>query len=151
MEYFGYHINMKITSALRYRNLFILVSIVCVLCVSPLADIHLENTETRSYTHGQNHNETTFSMLIHELLFTHLQHTLDHVTLGLSHQTLKKSQNISSKKTASSFFGKAVFTSSLQTNAAYLQGSITILLDPKGAAKTFSQEYSGLSPPIASC
>lgn len=32
------------------------------------------------------HNETSFSLLIHELLFTHLQHTFDHVTLGLSHQ-----------------------------------------------------------------
>ena len=143
---------MKSSSAIKYRNLFMLVPFFCVLCLSPLADIHFEDSNgTRSYTHGQEHSEATFSMLIHELLFTHLQHTFDHLTLGTSHQTFKKNQNISSEKGASSLYAKAVCNSSFQTNTAYLQRSIAILLDPKRTAGTFSREYPGLSPPTLSC
>src|SRR4030042_2685559 len=134
-EYFGYHINMKISSAIKYRNLFILASIFCVLCLSPLADIHLEgSTETRSYTHGREHNETIFSLFIHELLFTHLQHTFDHVTLGASHQTLKKNKNLSSKGTVFSFYPQAVCASKPQTIAIHLLTSIMLLHDNKRAA-----------------
>lgn len=147
-KYFGYHINMKVSSVMRYRNFFILVATFFVLCISPLADIHLESsTETKSYAHGQEHNETIFSLFIHELLFTHLQHTFDHVTLAASNQTVKKNKNLSSKKTASSFYAKAVCNSNFHTNTSYLQKGVAILHDPKGATSTFSQEYSGLSPP----
>lgn len=96
-EYFGYHINMKISLVIRYRNLFILFATFCVLGLSPLADIHIEGSpEKKSYIHGLEHSETSFLMLIHELLFTQLKHTLDHVTIGLSHRTLKENKSISS-------------------------------------------------------
>src|SRR4030043_1656841 len=111
-EYFGYHINMKISSAIKYRNLFILATIFCVLCLSPLADIHLEgSTETTGYTHGRGHNESLFSLFIHELLFSHLQHTFDHVTLGVSHQTLQKIKNLASKGTVFSSYTQPIFAS----------------------------------------
>src|SRR4030042_4927564 len=133
MEYFGYHINMKISSVIKYRNLFVLVATFCVLCLSPLADIHLEgSTETKSYTHGQEHNETIFSILLHEILFTHLQHTLDHITLGVSHQTLKKSKNLSSEGTVFSFYPQAVCASKSQTTDIHLLTSIVLLHDNKG-------------------
>lgn len=145
---FKYNMYMKVSSAIRYRNHFILFAIFCVLCLSPLADIHLEgSTETRSYTHGREHNEIIFSLFIHELLFTHLQHTSDHVTLGASHQTLKKSKNLSSKGTVFSFYPQAVCASKPQTIAIHLLTSIMLLRDNKRAAGTYSREFSGLSPP----
>jgi len=151
-EYFGYHINMKASLVARYRTLFILIATFSVLCLSPLADIHFEvNLNEKAYVHGREHNETIFPLFIHELLFTHLQHTFDHVTLGMSHQTLKKSQNISSEKTVSSFHAKAVCNSSSHTNTSYLQKDILVLLDPPWTTDIFYQEYSGLSPPIFYC
>ena len=58
-EYFRYHINMKVSSVIRYRNLFILVATFCVLCLSPLADMHFEvSSNEKSFTHGREHNET---------------------------------------------------------------------------------------------
>jgi malate/lactate dehydrogenase len=151
-EYFGYHINMKGYLITRYRNLFILIATFFVLCLSPLADIHFEvNSHEKVYVHGQDHSETSFPLFIHELLFSHLQHTFDHVTLGISHQTLKKGQNILSEKTVSSFHSKAVSNSRLQSNTAYLQKDNAVLLDPIWTTGIVSQEYSGLSPPIFSC
>lgn len=148
-EHFGYHINMKISSAIKYRNLFILVTIFCVLCLSPLADIHLEgSTETRSYTHGQEHNETTFSILIHELLFTQLQHTLDNVIPGISYPSVKKNKNLSFKGNASSSYSQAVCSSNSQTITVHLLKGVALLHDHKRAVGTFAREYSGLSPPI---
>ena len=151
-EYFGYHINMKISSAIKYRNLFILATIFCVLCLSPLADIHLEgSTETRSYTHGQDHNETIFSMLIHELLFTQLRHTLDDVTLGFSHRDLKANKSISSKGKASTSYPQVVCISIFETITVHLLKGVALLHNHKRVEGTFFQKYSGLSPPFLFC
>lgn len=140
---------MKISSAIKYRNLFILVTIFSVLCLSPLADIHLEgSTETRSYTHGQEHNETTFSMLLHELLFTQLQHTLDNVIPGISYQSAKKNKNLSLKGNTSPSYSQAVCSSNSQTITVHLLKVVALLHDHKRAVGTFAQVYSGLSPPI---
>ena len=140
---------MKISSAIKYRNLFILVTIFCILCLSPLADIHLEgSTETRSYTHGQEHNETTFSMLIHELLFTQLQHTLDNVIPGISYQSLKTNKNLSLKGNAFSSYSQAVCSSNSQSITVYLLKGVVLPHDHKRAVDTFYRESSGLSPPI---
>ena len=139
---------MKALPAIQYRNIFILVATFWVLCLSPLADIHLEvNSNEKSYVHGQEHSETSLSMFIHELLFTHLQHTLDHITLGVSHQTLKKSKNLSSEGTVFSFYPQAVCASKSQTTDIHLLTSIVLLHDNKGVAGTYSREFSGLSPP----
>lgn len=149
MEYFGYHINMNILSAIRYRNLYIVIAIFCVLCLSPLADIHLEgSTEMRSYTHGQEHNETTFSMLLHELLFTQLQHTLDNVIPGISYSPVKAIKNISLKGNTSSSYSQAVCNANSQTITVHLLKGVALLYDHKRAVGTFSREYSGLSPPL---
>ena len=143
---------MKISSAIKYRNLFILATIFCVLCLSPLADIHLEgSTETRSYTHGQDHNETIFSMLIHELLFTQLRHTLDHVTLRFSHRDLKANKSISSKGKASTSYPQVVCNSNFQTITVHLLKGIALLHDHKRIEGAFFQKYSGLSPPFLFC
>lgn len=148
-EYFGYHINMKISLLIRYRNLFILVATFCVLCLSPLADIHLEgSTETRSYNHGQGHNETIFLMLIHELLFTQLQHTLDNVIPGISYPSVKTNKNISLKGNASSSYPQAACSSNSQTITVHLLKGVALLHDHKRAVGMFSREYSGLSPPL---
>lgn len=139
---------MNISTTIRYRNLFILIATFCVLCLSPLADIHLEgSTETKSYTHGQEHNETTFSMLIHELLFIHLQHTFDHLTLGVSHQNLQKSKNLTSKRTIFSTYTQPIFDSNYQTIAVYSSTSINFLHKNKQKAGIYSRKLSGLSPP----
>ena len=140
---------MKISSVIKYRNLFILVATFCVLCLSPLADIHLEgSTETRSYTHGQEHNETNFSMLIHELLFAQLQHTLDNVIPGISYPSLKTNKNLSLKGNAFSSYSQAVCSSNSQSITVYLLKGVVLPHDHKRAVGTFSREYSGLSPPI---
>ena len=140
---------MKISSVIKYRNLFILVAILFVLCLSPLADIHLEgSTEKSSYTHGREHNETNFSMLIHELLFTQLHHTLDNVIPGISYPSLKAIKNISLKRNASSSYPQAVCNANSQTITVYLLKGVVLLHDHKRAVGTFSREYSGLSPPI---
>jgi len=149
MDYFRYHINMKISSAIKYRNLFILVATFCVLCLSPLADIHLEaGTETRSYTHGQEHNETNFSMLIHELLFAQLQHTLDNVIPGVSYPLIKTNKSLSLKGNSSSSYSQAVYNSNSQTITVHLLKGVAPLHDHKRAVGTFAQVYSGLSPPF---
>jgi hypothetical protein len=148
-EYFGYHIKMEGYLVTRYRNLFILFATFLVLCLSPLADIHFEvNLNEKAYVHGRKHNETIFPLFIHELLFTHLQHSFDHITFGISHQTLKKCQNISSKKTVSSFHAKAVHNTICQTKIASPKKDIVVLLDPLWTTEIFSQKYSGLSPPF---
>jgi len=140
---------MKFASVIRYRNLFILVATFAVLCLSPLADIHLEgSTEERSYTHGQEHNETTFAMLIHELLSSQLQHTLDNVIPGISYPSVKKNKNISLKGNASSSYSQAVCSSNSQTITVHLLKGAVLLHDHKRAVGTFYREYSGLSPPI---
>jgi hypothetical protein len=145
---FIYNINMKVSSVIKYRNLFILVATFWVLCLSPLTDMHLEGSiEMKSYIHGREHNETIFSMLIHELLFTHLQHTLDHITLGLSHRTFKANKSLSSKGPASSSYPQAVCYSNSQTIAVHLSKSIELLHENKRIADTYSREFSGLSPP----
>jgi len=140
---------MKISSAIKYRNLFILVATFFVLCFSPLADIHLEgSTETRSYTHGQEHNETNFSMLIHELLFIQLQHTLDNVIPGISYPSIKTNKNLSLKGNAFSSYPQVVCNANSQTITVYLLKGVALLHDNKRAAGTFSREYPGLSPPL---
>ena len=54
-----------------------LVPFFCVLCLSPLADIHFEDSNgTRSYTHGQEHSEATFSMLIHDASYSSAIHSI---------------------------------------------------------------------------
>ena len=86
---------MLISSAIRYRNLFFLAAFFCVLCLSPLADIHLEgSSETKSFTHGQKHNETIFAMFLHEVLFNQLQHTLDNVFPGISYPSVNINKNL---------------------------------------------------------
>jgi hypothetical protein len=140
---------MIISSAIKYRNLFILVATFCVLCLSPLADIHLESsTETRSYTHGKEHNETTFSMLIHELLFTQLQHTLDNVITEISYAPVKAIKNISLKGKTSQSYSQDVCTADSQTITVHLLKGVAFLHDHKRAVGTFSRESSGLSPPL---
>jgi hypothetical protein len=148
MEYFGYHINMSITSFVRYRNLCVLVATFSVLCLSPLADIHFEvNSNEKAYVHGREHKETIFSLFIHELLFTHLQHTFDHVTLGISHQTLKKSKNLASKGTAFSSNIQTVLASNSKTLAIYASIPIKFFHRHKQTAGIYSRELSGRSPP----
>jgi hypothetical protein len=143
---------MKISSAIKYRNLFILATIFCILCLSPLADIHLEgSTETRSYTHGQEHNETIFSMLIHELLFTQLRHTLDNVIPGISYLPTKAIKNISLKENTSPSYSQAVCSSNSQTITEHLLKGVALLHDHKRVEGTFFQKYSGLSPPFLFC
>lgn len=147
-RYFRYNRNMKVLSVMRYRNIFILVATFCVLCLSPLADIHLErNTEERSYTHGREHNESLFSLFIHELLFFHLQHTFDHVTLGVSHQTLQKSKILASKGSVFSSYTQPIFASNSQTISVHSSTSIKFLHKNKQKAGIYSRELSGLSPP----
>ena len=142
---------MKISSAIKYRNLFILATIFCILCLSPLADIHLEgSTETRSYTHGKEHNETIFPVLIHELLFTQLRHTLDHVTLGFSHRDLKANKSVSPKGKTSTSYPQVVCNSNSQTITVHLLKGV-LLHDHKRVKGIFFQKYSGLSPPFLFC
>jgi hypothetical protein len=140
---------MIISSAIKYRNLFILVATFCVLCLSPLADMHFEvNSNEKGYVHGQEHNETNFSMLIHELLFTQLQHTLDNVIPGISYSPVKAIKNISLKGNTSSSYSQAVCSSNSQTITIYLSKGVALLHDHKRAVGTFDREYSGLSPPL---
>lgn len=142
-------INMKVLSAIKYRTLFILVTTFWVLCFSPLADVHIEgNSEEKSYVHGREHSKTSFSMLIHELLFTYLQHTLDHVIPGISYPSLKINKNISLKGNASSSYPQAVCSSNSQMITIHLLKGVAHLHDHKRAVDTFSREYSGLSPPL---
>jgi len=139
---------MKVLSASQYRNLFVLVATFLVLCLSPLADIHLEgSTEMRSYAHGQEHNKSHFSLFIHELLFSHLQHTFDYVTLGVSHQTLQKSKNLASKGTVFSSYTQPIFASDFPTISVHSSTSIKFLHKNKQKAGIYSRELSGLSPP----
>ena len=140
---------MKISSVIKYRNLFILVATFCVLCLSPLADMHFEvNSNEKGYVHGREHNETNFSMLIHELLFAQLQHTLDNVIPGISYSPVKAIKNISLKGTTSPSYSQAVCNANSQTITVYLLKGVVLLHDHKRAVGTFSREYSGLSPPI---
>ena len=140
---------MKISSVIKYRNLFILVATCFVLCLSPLADIHLEgSTEKSSYTHGREHNETNFSMLIHELLFVQLQHTLDNVIPGISYSPVKVIKNVSLKGNTSSSYSQAVCNANSQTITVHLLKGVVLPHDHKRAVDTFSRKYSGLSPPI---
>jgi len=140
---------MKISSAIKYRNLFILVATFFVLCLSPLADIHLEgSTEKSSYTHGREHNETNFSMLLHELLFTQLQHTLDNVITEISYKPVKAIKNISLKGNTSPSYSQAVCNANSQTITVHLLKGVVLLHDHKRAAGKFSREYPGLSPPL---
>jgi len=149
MEYFGYDINMEMSSKNKCRNLFILVATFFVLCLSPLADIHLEGSiEKRSYTHGREHNETNFSMRIHELLFTQLHHTLDNVIPGISYPSVKKNKNIAVKGNAASSYSQAVCSSNVQSIIVPLLKGVALLHDHKRAVGAFSLDYSGLSPPI---
>lgn len=140
---------MKVPTAIHYRNLFILVATFLVLCFSPLADIHLEGkSNEKSYVHGREHSEKSFSMLIHEILFTHLQHTLDHVILGLSHRSLKAHKSISTKGTVTSSHPQAVCSTNSKTITVYLLKGIALQHDHKRTVGTFSREYSGHSPPL---
>ncbi len=141
---------MTVSSAIKYRTLFILVATFWVLCFSPLADIHFEgNFKENSYVHRREPIETSVLMLIHELLFTHLQHTLDHVTLGFSHRALKANKSISSKGTVSTSYPQIVCSSNPRASTAHLTSSIAFLHDHKRASGMFSREYSGLSPPTS--
>ena len=140
---------MKISSVIKYRNLFILVATFCVLCLSPLADMHFEvNSNEKGYVHGREHNETNFSMLIHELLFAQLQHTLDNVIPGISYSPVKAIKNISLKGNTSSSYSQSVCSSNSKTITIYLWKGVVLQHDHKRAVGTFSREYSGLSPPI---
>jgi hypothetical protein len=143
-----YNINMKAASVMRYRNLLILVATFSVLCLSPLADIHFEvNFNEKSYTHGREHNESLFSLFIHELLFSHLQHTFDHATLGVSRQTLQKSKNLASKGSVFSSSTQPLIASNSQTISVHSSTPITFLHKNKQKAGIYSRELSGLSPP----
>ena len=140
---------MKISSVIKYRNLFILVAILFVLCLSPLADIHLEgSTEKSSYTHGREHNETNFSMLLHELLFTQSQHTLDNVITEISYKPVKAIKNISLKGNTSPSYSQAVCSSNSQSITVHLLKGVVLPHDHKRAVDTFYRESSGLSPPL---
>jgi hypothetical protein len=77
---------MKVLSAIKYRIFLILVAAFRVLCLSPLVDIHLRPASKRRVLFMDKPSETSFLLLIHELLFTHLQRIFDHVTLRLSHR-----------------------------------------------------------------
>lgn len=137
---------------IRYRNLFILLATFFVLCLSPLADIHIESSpEEESYVHGRDHNETCFHLFLHELFFTYLQHTFDHVTLNLSHHALKAEKNISHKGIASSSHLQAVCNTTAQTLTFQLLTGRSLLPGNKRTAGTYSQEFSGLSPPSIFC
>jgi hypothetical protein len=139
---------MRVLSASQYRNLFVLVATFLVLCLSPLADIHLDvNSTEKSYVHGREHNESLFSLFIHELLFSHLQHTFDHVTLVVSHQTLQKSKNLASKGTVFSSYTQPIFASNSQTISVHSSTPIKFLHKNKQKAGIYSRELSGLSPP----
>jgi hypothetical protein len=140
---------MKVVSVIRYRNLFILVATLAVLCLSPLAGIHFEgsSTEERSYTHGRVHHESLFLLFIHELLFAYLQHTFDDVTLGISHHTLQKSKDLASKGTAFSFNTHTVLASNFPSLAVCSSITIKFLQKDKQTAGIYSRELSGLSPP----
>ena len=143
---------MKISSVIKYRNLFILVATFFVLCLSPLADIHLEgSTEKSTYTHGREHNETNFSMLLHELLFTQLQHTLDNVIPGISYPSIKTNKNLSLKGNTSPSYSQAVCNANSQTITVHLLKGVALLHDHKRVEVTFFQKYSGLSPPFLFC
>jgi hypothetical protein len=140
---------MKISSAIKYRNLYILVATLFVLCLSPLADIHLEGSaEKRSYTHGREHNETNFSMLIHELLFIQLRHTVDNVIPGISYSPVKAIKNIFLKGNTSPSYSQDVCSSNSQTITVHLLKGVALLHDHKRAVGMFDREYSGLSPPL---
>jgi hypothetical protein len=139
---------MKVSTAIKCRNLFILIATFCVLCLSPLADVHIENSsEQKNYVYERKHNETYFPLLLHELLFTYLQHTFDHITLGVSHQTLKKSKNHVSKETTFSSITQTVLASNSQNLAVYSSTAIKLFYKNKQIAGIYSQELSGLSPP----
>jgi len=139
---------MKTVSVIKYRNFFILVATFSVLCLSPLADIHFEvNSHEKAYVHGYDHNETTFSLFIHELLFTHLQHTFDHVTIGIAQHTLLKDKNFPSKRSAFSSNTQPVLASTFQPLAIYPSTPIKFLQNNKQTAGLYSRELSGLSPP----
>ena len=147
-EYFRYHITMKASLVARYRNLFILIATFCVLCLSPLADMHFEvSSNEKSFVHGREHNETIFSMRIHELLFTHLQHTLDNVIPGISYSPVKVIKNVSLKGNTTSSYSQALCSSNSQTITVHLWKGVVLLHDHKRAVGTFAREYSGLSPP----
>lgn len=142
---------MKVLSAIKCKTLFILVTTFWVLCFSPLADVHIEgNSEEKSYVHGREHNEKNFSMLIHELLFTQLRHTLDNVIPGIFYLPVKINKNISLKgnTSSSSSYPHALCSSNAQTITIHLLKGIAHLHDHKRAVGTFSREYSGLSPPL---
>lgn len=140
---------MKISSVIKYRNLFILLATFCVLCLSPLADMHFEvNSNEKGYTHGREHNETNFSMLIHELLFVQLQHTLDNVIPGISYSPVKIIKSVSIKGNTSPSHSQAVCNANSQTITVHFLKGIVLPHDHKKAVDTFYREYSGLSPPI---
>lgn len=140
--------NMKITSVIRCRNLFIISATFCVLCLAPLADIHLEgSSKTKSYTHGQKHNETMFAMFLHEVLFNQLQHTLDNVIPGISCPSVKINTSLAFKKKAFSY-PQVVCNTNSQIITVHLLKREAHLYDHKRVVETFPQEYSGLSPPL---
>ena len=148
-EYFGYHINMLISSAIRYRNLFFLAAFFCVLCLSPLADIHLEgSSETKSFTHGQKHNETIFAMFLHEVLFNQLQHTLDNVFPGISYPSVNINKNTPLKGKIFTSFSQTVCNANSQMITEHLVKGVVPFNDNERAVDTFSRNYSGLSPPL---
>ena len=129
---------------MRCRNVLILLATFVVLCLSPLADIHFEaNSDEESYVHGQEHSETIFELFIHELLFTHLQHTFDHVTLGISPQTAKKSKQLTFKGVAFSYCVQPASVS-----IAVRSSPFRFLNKNKRTSGVYFQELSGLSPPI---
>lgn len=144
-------LNITMLTAIRFRNFFILLATFCVLCLSPLADIHVESCpDNESYVHGQGHHETCFHLFLHELLFTYLQHTFDHVNLNLSHQTLKSDKSTSCKGIASSH-PQAICNDDSQLPAVHLSTSKSTLPGNRKTAGLYSQDFSGLSPPSIFC
>jgi hypothetical protein len=140
---------MKSSLTARYRTLFILVATFIVLCLSPLADIHLEgSSETKSFAHDQRHNETIFAMFLHEVLFTQLRHTLDNVFPGISYPSVKTYKSVPLKGKLSTSFSQAICCFNLQTITPPLLINTATLCDDKKAFVTFYREYSGLSPPL---
>jgi len=132
--------------AMKYRNLSVLLVISWVLCLSPLADIHLEknSVEEVGYVHGPTHSETNFSMFLHELLFTHLKHTLDHVIFRVSDRTGKTNKIAFSKEPA--LFCTQVYRDSV-SQFFTVQAMNRDLIHNKCTERTYSWESSGLSPP----
>ena len=68
--------NIKILSVIKYRNNFIFVAIFWVLFLLPIVEIDLRVASKKKVLSMDEHNETSFSLLMYELFFplaTHIR------------------------------------------------------------------------------